>query len=92
MHNQMGHYKENVMKAFPMANDNDKQYNWINDGMDLRDYFAAKAMPLITKTYTNCWIENKDFEGFSEMEMECIAEGSYDMADIMMKVRNDQKR
>jgi hypothetical protein len=78
-----------LMKAFPTKNENLPNES---QGMDLRDYFAAKAMPLITKTYTNCWISNKDFEGFSEMEMECIAEGSYDMADIMMKVRNDQKR
>lgn len=32
------------MKAFPYSNDADKEYNWINHGMDLRDYFAAKAM------------------------------------------------
>ena len=30
--------------AFPWANDADKQYNWINRGMTLRDYFAAKAL------------------------------------------------
>lgn len=76
------------MKAFPTKNENLPNES---QGMDLRDYFAAKAMPLITKTYIKSWLENEDFQGFSEIEMECIAEGSYDMADIMMKVRNDKK-
>jgi hypothetical protein len=57
--------------------------------MTLRDYFAAKALPLITKTYTENWIEDGDFDGYSDIEMICIAEGSYEMADAMMKARND---
>ena len=40
--------------AFPSENDDGKQYNWINKGMTLRDYFAAKAMQaLIAKTGWN---------------------------------------
>ena len=57
--------------------------------MTLRDYFAAKALPIITKTYANNWIEDGDFDGYSDIEMICIAEGSYEMADAMMKARND---
>jgi len=57
--------------------------------INLRDYFAAKALPIIAKTYIQSWIENEaqDFVGFSEIEATCIAEGSYEMADAMMKAR-----
>jgi hypothetical protein len=30
--------------AFPFANDADKQYNYINKGITLHDYFAAHAL------------------------------------------------
>jgi hypothetical protein len=72
------------MKAFPIANmEGDEEFL----GMDLRDYFAAKAMPIITETYKNSWIEDNNFEGYSDEEMICIAEGSYEMADAMMEAR-----
>jgi len=74
------------MKAFPI-NSTDGENFYTNTGMDLRDYFAAKAMPLITKAYTDSWIEDGDFEGYSEIEEICIAEASYEMADAMMKAR-----
>ena len=35
---------EDNPSAFPWANDANKQYNWINRGMTLRDYFAAQAI------------------------------------------------
>jgi hypothetical protein len=57
--------------------------------MTLRDYFAAQALPLVTKTYTKSWIQDGSFDGYSDIEMICIAEGSYEMADAMMKARND---
>jgi hypothetical protein len=74
------------MKAFPIAN---MEGNEEFLGMDLRDYFAAKALPIIAKTYIQSWIENEaqDFVGFSEIEATCIAEGSYEMANAMMKAR-----
>lgn len=41
-------------RAFPWANDADKEYNWINKGMTLRDYFAAKAMQgMLMRGYVN---------------------------------------
>jgi len=46
-------------------------------GMDLRDYFAAKAM----QAMFNYWDENPN------LEFEHIADCSYDMADAMMKAR-----
>jgi hypothetical protein len=46
-------------------------------GMDLRDYFAAKAM----QGMFEYWDENPN------LEFEHIASCSYDMADAMMKAR-----
>jgi hypothetical protein len=66
------------MKAFP------RQINffngisegkWIDDGMDLRDYFAAKALTgLLT-------------EASSDYKDDAIAELAYSLADAMMKAR-----
>ena len=75
------------MKAFPTEHPIAGMMDLKSDGMDLRDYFAAKALPLITKTYTENWIEDGDFDGYSDIEMICIAEGSYEMADAMMQAR-----
>ena len=77
------------MKAFPMANDNDKQYNWINDGMDLRDYIAAKAMQAIMTNDTLLREAAEYRDDGSEFSVAILA---YEQADAMMKVRNDQKR
>jgi hypothetical protein len=35
---------DTTTKAFPSENDADKRYNYINKGMNLRDYFAAKVL------------------------------------------------
>ena len=55
--------------------------------MTLRDYFAAKALPMIIETYKESWIEDGDFQGYSEVEMICVAEASYEMADAMLEAR-----
>ena len=76
-------------KAFPCENDSSKSYNYINKGMDLRDYFAAKAM--------QSYIENDELRrhikilGESESMglRECIAKFAYLQADAMMKVREE---
>ena len=57
------------MKAFP----NSAEYPIRNDGMDLRDYFAAKAMQALIRDWSDC---RKD-----------TAERAYEMADAMMKER-----
>ena len=67
-------------KAFPGKEwiDSDDPYliNPIrHTGMDLRDYFAAKAMQKMVK------------RPFDLRDAEIIAEVSYDMADEMMKAR-----
>ena len=50
-----------------------------HDGMDLRDYFAAKAM----QSFTNEVGWKSDQKWFDE-----IAEGAYRQADAMMKARD----
>jgi hypothetical protein len=56
-------------KAFPLKNE--------NDGMDLRDYFAAQALPVLLNADTKPW------EGHHEIH----AEQAYKFADAMMKAR-----
>ena len=65
-------------QAFPWANDADKQYNWINKGMTLRDYFAAKAM----QGYCSdpVWRKNTD--------QSATALCAYGMADAMLAERD----
>ena len=61
------------MKAFPTTIDNEG-YQIDHQGMDLRDYFAAKAMQ--SSLLKNTLLNEKE-----------IAECSYLMADAMMKAR-----
>ena len=58
------------MKAFPK--DSDGRF------MDLRDYFAAQAMPELVSI---------DSHQFPELDYSDIAEISYKYADAMMKAR-----
>ena len=59
------------MKAFPTTVENNTQYG--NTGMDLRDYFAAKAMEL--------------FINKGQYYVEETAKLAYLQADAMMKAR-----
>jgi hypothetical protein len=59
------------MKAFPVPNSD------YQDGMDLRDYFAAKAMQGIVDSSIE-----------SGLETQQIAESSYRIADAMLAERN----
>jgi hypothetical protein len=56
------------MKAFP---------NHRSEGMELRDYFAAKALPVLMHADSKLW------EGHYEIH----AEQAYKFADAMMKAR-----
>jgi hypothetical protein len=63
-------------------------------GMDLRDYFAAKAMPLAFKIWENyhCSEENDSTYKTSNFQADgiyitLITKTAYEMADEMMKVR-----
>jgi len=74
------------MKAFPWSIDNGESVRG-EKGMDLRDYFAAKAMQGL--------IDSKIvMEVCDEYEVELpllIATMCYDMADAMMKERDRVK-
>jgi len=63
--------------AFPWANDADKQYNWINRGMTLRDYMAAKAMQGL--------LSDPDWR--MDMDFSDTAYAAHEMADAMLKAR-----
>ena len=52
---------------------------WYQEGMDLRDYFAAKAMQFQEWHYYTR-------DGKTEMDLG-VAKRCYDMADAMMKAR-----
>ncbi len=62
------------MKAFPNLD-----YHLLNQGMDLRDYFAAQAMQGILSTDP----EDQDHED----GLLAVAIVAYKMADAMMKAR-----
>jgi len=64
------------MKAFPTAADNGHSQN--QDGMDLRDYFAAKAMQ------GNIAASPAD----TFLDVKVCAKWAYEMADAMLKARD----
>ena len=65
------------MKAFPTLADNG--HITTQDGMDLRDYFAAKAMQEILN-----WSERGETIDTSQ-----LGSMAYRIADAMMKARED---
>lgn len=66
------------MKAFPL---NSKEPE--NHGMDLRDYFAAKALQsIITDGKLGERLRHDDY-------IKKVSEMSYEYADAMIKARND---
>ena len=70
------------MKAFPTGKTGDKNHDFYvsQDGMDLRDYFAAQALQGDISRY-----ENKDNPEY--WTVETVAQRAYAMADEMMKAR-----
>ncbi len=73
------------MKAFPTLADNG--HITTQDGMDLRDYFAAKAMQAYMKEKTGqveSWKGDKPIYRWQDHQ---IAEFAYEMADYMMIAR-----
>jgi len=65
------------MKAFPTLADNG--HSATQDGMDLRDWFAGLAMQV--------FLAEKKSDGELLWDMSDAAEISYEMADSMMKAR-----
>lgn len=72
------------MKAFPTNIDISTGGDGFRThyGMDLRDYFAAKAMQADISNYSDSHQFGKDF-----WTTENVAERAYNMADAMMKAR-----
>ena len=74
------------MKAFPL-----KAVNKFDDqeGMELRDYFAAKALPVIFEMIAfNHKKSSSDFEWeYDEEDFKSLANMAYDAADAMMEAR-----
>jgi hypothetical protein len=68
------------MKAFPTTKPLDS-WDDPNQGMDLRDYFAAQAMPVIAEKILG---SQPVIVGYIIYE---IAKESYKLADAMMKAR-----
>lgn len=67
------------MKAFPQA----IKEQVFEHGMDLRDYFAAKAMPYLLRRKFLSFYNKGNYEtNYPE-----IAQISYEMADAMIKAR-----
>lgn len=69
-------------KAFPLA-----KGSYCQKGMELRDYFAAKAMQAILSNdrFLVAILTNYDSEGVSS---DAIASEAYSMADAMMRERS----
>ena len=78
------------MKAFP----NGLVYGREQDGgMELRDYFAAKAMPVVFEMMKHNYGHDlgNDFEyTYDNEEFECLTSFSYQIADAMMKARENK--
>ncbi len=73
------------MKAFPTLADNG--HITTQDGMDLRDYFAAKALNGMLST-ENWFGTFSQFESVEHMTSKYASE-AYLFADAMMKARGD---
>ena len=72
------------IKAFARAGSEfDSSGDWVpagrQDGMTLRDYFAAKAMQPFLDTLVK--------QGWGSDDLKTVAETCYRMADVMLKAR-----
>jgi hypothetical protein len=78
-----GWRKKQIMEqAFPNPHRTDMT------GMTLRDYFAAKAMPVAMETLRQDWTKDDgDSWYWNKTEIEMLAEKSYALADLMLKAR-----
>jgi len=82
------------MKAFPsiespLESENNRVFP-ISAGMDLRDYFAAKAIQsLISYALPDCVYYTIDNQSRIEIGIEILAKDAYLFADAMMKARTE---
>lgn len=73
--------------AFPVVVAGDEKAGWlpevVQEGMDLRDYFAAKALPIIMENYAVITtVKNID----TDIELK-LSQRAYKYADAMLKAR-----
>ena len=64
----------------------------VNMEITLRDYFAARAMPVALKTLMHAYVKDDNnwyWEG--EIDNDILAELSYEMADAMLKASIKQE-
>lgn len=57
-----------------------------NEGLELRDYFAAKAIPEMVRQWSR-FEKSIDFKDMNQGDAENIAEQSYAISDAMLKQR-----
>jgi hypothetical protein len=78
------------MKAFPTTKPLDS-WGDPNAGMDLRDYFAAKALQgYVTAMRPNPTAKDAICNGdYTENNAEAISKASYILADAMMEARKE---
>lgn len=74
------------MQAFP--NEGFNGWGKPEQGMTLRDYFAAKAMAAMLSAYPCQAIDESD--GGLHPDYLCLAEDSYEIADAMMEARKNE--
>jgi hypothetical protein len=75
----------------------ESDHMFVHKGMDLRDYFAAKALPICYQNYMHDYFhpdhsnhEDRDSSNRGEFmgeEKNAIAEDAYAMADAMLRAR-----
>ena len=68
------------MKAFPNQGYESESLSKKYNGMDLRDYFAARVMPVLIGF-------TEEFETVKFSSLEAVASVAYSYADAMMKQR-----
>ncbi len=81
--------KPNNPKAFPSGTaDTGEKFgdSPLNEGMTLRDYFAAKALPEIIRQWSR-FDKSIDYKDSNQGDAENITEQSYYLADAMLKQR-----
>lgn len=74
------------MKAFPTTRNARDGVWYTEDGMDLRDYFASKAMVALIPMYREMFMDGT-FEDWYEDATADMVTGAYQIADAMMKER-----
>lgn len=78
------------MKAFPTEHPLIGTMNTFSDGMDLRDYFAAKAMQGMATWDIKTM--DKLAKDFGEEPLDYLARNAYAIADSMIKARENEAR